>query len=114
MRNQGIIDKGAALITDLAQGSANAATTITVAADEGEFWVVRWIGYSFDGAITGTPTLAISYGGTDKIIVNISDRRGHIEFNPPLHHQQTLNEALVVTLGAGGAGVSGRLYLGYN
>lgn len=88
--------------------SANTAAVITVPAIEKEFPVVQYVSWSYSGTPTGG-LITIAIGGTTVWSKHITQSGwdGAI-FGSGLYNQaQTENENLVVTLAAGGAGVTG-------
>lgn len=94
--------------------SANAAASVTIAADPDQFWVLDWIAWSYDGTPSGS--LTVSIGGTVVFEVDvITGGQGLLRFDGAeiYNAAQTKNEALVVTLAAGGSGVIGKLQIRY-
>lgn len=93
---------------------ANAASEITVAASPDEFWVLDSVGWSYSGDPTGG-RLVVSIGGETLIDIDItSSGPGLIEFHKPYYKtDETRGEAMVITLHAGGSGVTGRVFCRY-
>lgn len=93
---------------------ANANAVITVAADGDEFWLIDAIGWSYSGAPT-TGRLVATIGATTLVDIDIrASGPGLLEFNKPFYKtDETKNEALVITLHAGGDGVTGKVYCRY-
>lgn len=88
--------------------AADAAATATKAANADQFWVVDWITWSYEG---GTPTgnLIVTLGSTTVLDVDIvAAGPGQLIFDKPLY-VGTKNEALTITLAAGGTGVTGKV-----
>jgi len=97
----------------------NAAATKTVAAGSEDHWVLLWLHVSFDAAPSAAVTLTVAFGGTTIWSVDIAAAGVYtFDFGNGLWHtnangKPTDNEAMVVTLPAGGAGVGGTINLGY-
>lgn len=95
--------------------SANADAVVTVPAKQTEFWVLDWLAWSYSGSPTGGK-VTVSIGGTVLFEVDITDDGPgafHFENAPLYDANETTNQALVVTLAAGGAGVTGKLNIRY-
>lgn len=91
---------------DTAAPAANTAAVLTYAAStDGSSHVIEQITVGYDAAPTGG-SLTITDGGTTVYQVTITGT-GAIELNPNLLGGR--NAAVVITLAAGGVGVSGRL-----
>ena len=91
--------------------SSNTAAIITVAAATLDYHIVDWIGWSYDGVPTGGK-LTITIDGTEVFDLDITtDGPGQFIFPPAGFYDPTRdpNEALVITLAAGGSGVTGKL-----
>lgn len=95
--------------------SANVAAVVTIAADADKFHAISRIDYSYDAAPTGG-NLQVVAGSTTILNVDITSA-GHgyfdLKFPDLLHNAFTKNEAVVVTLAAGGSGVDGKLTVRY-
>lgn len=91
--------------------AANAAATITVAADADQFHALDWVGWSYDATPTGGK-LTVAIGGVTFAEADITSAGpGMLRFDPPLYNsEQTKSEAMVITLAAAGAGVTGKVY----
>jgi len=87
--------------------AANAAATVTLGATAGQSWTIAGIYWSYNA----TPTsgqLNFTIGGVTSFTEYITDRGpGFFPFTPPI--QATAGTAVVVTLTAGGAAVTGSL-----
>jgi hypothetical protein len=94
--------------------AANAAAVITVDASPDEFWVIDSIGWSYSNTPTGGRLVA-AIGGTVLIDTDIgTGGPGLIELSKPFYKtDETRNEALVITLHAGGGSVVGKVYCRY-
>ena len=89
---------------------------VTIAAAINEKWVIRDIGYSYDaapGADDGMLTIE-SPSGTILYEVDIGAQAGpgHINFFHGLQPTAE-NQAVIVTLNAGGSGIMGKLNVNY-
>lgn len=115
MKNESIVDPCAAGTWETDTSTANAAAVITIAAGADDFWVLDAIGFSYSaGSPAGSITVAI--GGTTLFTLNITGTTDQfLDFsNCPIYKAaRTKNEALVVTLAAGGASVIGKLNIRY-
>lgn len=96
-----------------AQPAANTAATVTLAAvansagGEGRRWSIGGIAWSYDATPSGG-SISITNGGTKAFDLDITSAGpGSITFGEPLKADP--NAAVVVTLAAGGAGVTGKL-----
>lgn len=104
------------------QPAANTAAVVNIAADAQEYWVIDSIEWSYDAAPTGG-NLLVTIGGTTVFSVDITAAGpGHFDWsNAPRYTtgtgagggKPTLNEAVVVTLAAGGASVTGKVNVRY-
>lgn len=95
--------------------SADAAASITVAADPDNFWVLDWVAWSYSGDPTGGKC-TVTIGGATVFEVDVtSGGPGLLNFDKhELYNQlQTKNQPLVVTLAAGGGSVVGKLQIRY-
>lgn len=91
--------------------AANTDAVVTIAAAAGERWVLDRIDWSYDGTPTGR--LTIAFGGTTILDIDIiAGGPGNLEFLGGLNNE-TKNEACVITLAAGGLGVTGKLFVHY-
>jgi hypothetical protein len=93
----------------LAPGTDTAAVA-TQAADAEQFWCIDWIRWSYSAAPTGGKvTVAVGGVTIDEFDVTAGGP-GIMRYDPPLYvPEQTLNQAVVVTLAAAGAGITGKL-----
>lgn len=91
--------------------AANTAAVVTIASDSAELWVLEAIDFSYDGTPSGG-SITITSGGTtiykQAITASGAYRR---EFDYGL--KSNLGEEVVITLAAGGAGVTGTLFVQY-
>lgn len=90
--------------------ASNADAAVTQDADVAQFWVVDWVYCSYAGG-TVTGKLTITIGGATVFETDITSTGPHqFLFDPPLYNPaETKNQALVITLGAGGSGVTGKV-----
>ncbi len=99
--------------------AANTAAVVTVAADADHFWVLDSIHFGYDGLPAAAKTLVVTIDGTAKLTVYVPadiDTAGPHEILFPRGFYigpKNKNEALVVTLLAGGAGISGSVNITY-
>jgi hypothetical protein len=92
-----------------ADGADNAAAVITVAADANHCWGVMSLEWSYSDDPTGA-TLKIEAGGTKIWEVQITKGGpGQFQFKRPKHRGGAKNQELVITLSAGGAGITSDL-----
>lgn len=92
--------------------AANTAAVITIAASEKEAWSLKGIEWSYDGTPTGG-RLTVAIDGTTYLDLDITTGGpGQLEF-PEGFSRSTKNEEVVITLAAGGAGVTGKLTTQY-
>lgn len=94
--------------------ASNTAAVITYAADASYKHTIGGVAWSYDAAPTGG-SLTITSNGSTIFKVNITAAGpGFIPFNPPLQNA-AVNQALVITLAAGGSGITGIVNaLGYH
>ena len=95
--------------------AGNAACTLTVAADPDNFWVLDWIAWSYSGDPTGGKC-TVSIGGVNVFEVDVTSGGPgllHFDQHELYNASQTKNEALQVTLAAGGGSVVGKLQIRY-
>jgi len=115
MRTESSIDPGSRALfsSDLAPG-ANTAAVTTIAVDAEQFWVLDYVRWSYDGVPTGGKvTVAIDGTTVDEFDITASGP-GILHYYPGLYAEdQDKNETLVVTLAAGGVGVTGKLMIRY-
>jgi hypothetical protein len=96
-----------------ATAAANAAVASTIAAAANQAWVITRIQVSFTAAPAAAAALTVSFGGVNKFDIDLS-AAGPYDFQFPSGlHGKTQNQAMVVTLAAGGAGVIGTINYGY-
>lgn len=97
------------IIKDITESSDTAAVA-TKAAGPGQFWVVDWVTWSYIG---GDPTggkVTIAINGTTVWEQDISSKGpGHFDFSKAPVYTGVKNQALTVTLAAGGSGVTGKV-----
>lgn len=89
--------------------SSNTAAVVTLAAETSLCHVVTGVHFSYDDDPTNG-SLVITHGGGSTVkysLIITSKGAGPLSFNPPLKFP--VGDAVVVTLAAGGSGVSGRL-----
>ena len=90
--------------------ASNTAAVVTKAAPgAGLFNVIGGVYWSYDGAPTGGSLKIEDVSGTIVLEVDITaDGPGFLPFSPPIRNAAA-NTALIVTLAAGGSGVTGKL-----
>lgn len=99
------------LLTDLHLPAANAAATKTVAAVAGKRHVIHQIAWSYDATPTGGNLKIENGSGTTLFSFDIiTGGPGVINFNPK---KCSVNTAMIVTLAAGGSGVTGKVNFDY-
>ncbi len=86
---------------------ANTDAVVTFAASANKAWSITSISWSYDGSPTGG-NLTVAVGGVTKFQVDIT-AAGPGFFGLGLGIGGEKNQAVVFTLAAGGAGVSGKL-----
>ena len=100
--------------TDLLKG-ANLPCECSQDANADNFWVLDYVAWSYSGNPTGGKC-TVQIGGTTVFEVDVTSA-GHGFINFEQHGlynaAQTKNEALVVTLAAGGGSVVGKLQIRY-
>ena len=92
---------------DVNTPASNTNAVVTYAAVPGVGHLISGIAWSYSG---GTPTgsLIITDGGNTVFSIDIASAgAGFVTFNPSL--KTTAGNAMVITLGAGGSGVTGKL-----
>lgn len=92
--------------------TADTAAVVTVAADAAQEWVVTSVHWSYTAAPTGG-SLTIALDGDDFVIDISLTGASYYEFPSGLR-VGSKNTALVVTLAAGGGGISGKLCVVYS
>lgn len=99
-------DLAAKITTETSTSSANAATSITKAADANEVHALHSIACSFSASPTGA-TVSVSVGGSTVFSMYVVGTELLVDLDKPIYGSK--NEALVVTLSAGGSGITGKL-----
>jgi len=120
MESQSVIDGHATPAFSDSQGADDTAVAITIAADADNFWVLQKIIWSYDGDPTGG-SITVTIGGTTVDYFDItSGGPGFMDYSIAgngmtglYNTSRTKNEALVVTLAAGGGTVEGSLTIRY-
>lgn len=98
------------LAADVHAPSSNTAAVVTYPADPGSAHVLRQAAWSYSGAPTAGNLKVEDGSGVTVFSVDVTaGGPGYVQFEPPL--AGTPGKAMVVTLAAGGAGVSGKLSL---
>lgn len=93
--------------------SANGAAAITIAADADEAWILDHVSYSYNAAPTAGK-LTISFGGTTEFELDITAAGPEVlHFGPQGLSAGNRNEAVVITLAAAGAAVTGKVAAQY-
>lgn len=96
---------------DLDTPADNVAAVVTIAASALEKHVIEDIWWSYDDDPTGGE-VKIEYGGVEKYSVLVTNKGpGHIQMNG--FHNDTKNEACVITVMAGGANIACTLNVQY-
>ena len=91
------------------QPSANTAAVVTLAADSEQCHVITSITFGYNATPT-SGSVVVTAGGTTIFSVPVAAAgAGQIHFPYGLHNDAALNEAVVVTLAAAGASVTGRI-----
>jgi hypothetical protein len=85
--------------------AANTAAVITLTAQTDKRWVIHGISWSYSGAPTGG-RLSITFGGVTEFDIDIASS-GVGETSAFL--SGGINQAVVITLAAGGVGITGKL-----
>lgn len=86
--------------------AANAAATITLTGVANRRWVVATLGWSYDAAPTGGSLKIEAPSGTTEWVQSVT-AAGPGTFNPL--YVAPANTDVVLTLAAGGAGISGKV-----
>ena len=100
--------------TDLQKGT-DTPCECSEPANADNFWVLDWVAWSYSGAPTGGKC-TVSIGGVNVFEVDVTSGGPgllHFDQHELYNAAQTKNEALVVTLAAGGSGVTGKLQIRY-
>lgn len=94
---------------DIHAPSSNTAAVVTYAAATDKQHVITGIAWSYDGAPTGGNLKIEDVSGTTVFSIDITAAGpGVIYFNPP-KSAAAKNTALIITLAAGGSGVTGKV-----
>ena len=94
--------------TDVDEPAANTAAVITYVANATERHTIGGVAWSYDDDPTGGNLTIEDGAGTTIFSMDIVTKgAGFVPFDPP--KQGTVNTALVLTLAAGGAGITGKL-----
>lgn len=92
--------------------ASNTAAVVTIAANAEHLWALRKIVWSYDATPTGG-SVKVEIGGIEVLDHDISQSGpGYIPLEDGLSSDNK-NESLVVTLAAGGSGVTGKLTILY-
>ena len=89
--------------------TANTAAVITVAAAAGEIHVLESLEWSTDGTPTNCRLTAVVDGNTIVDVYITAAGPGQLHFPRGRYFPGSVNKAMVITLSAAGAGVSGSL-----
>lgn len=92
--------------------AANTAAVVTLAAVAGQRHRITAIAYSYTAAPAGG-TLTVVDGATPLIDIDVTSSGEVWAVLPPGGLVGTANTAMTITLTAGGAGISGKLSVGY-
>ena len=118
MRKGHSINKDALRINKRDASGTDEAAVVTVAADANAYWAVRRIDYSWAVAAGQVETLTIAFGGTTVWEVDIDATAigpGYIDFQDnPIHNAMAANEALTVTMSAGGGSSTSKVNVVYS
>lgn len=112
MRNLAV---DAETLTSYNEGSADAASAVTIAASETQVWVLELVIVTFDG--NPASELNITINAVEKIAIDLTTVGPHTftfgegRANPGLHGRK--NQAIVVTATAPGSGVSANVFVKY-
>jgi hypothetical protein len=94
--------------SDAAAPSSNAAAVVTYSAVVGQAHVVSAVGWSYSGTPTGGNIKIEDGSGNTVLSLDVTTGgAGVLKFDP--YKRGTTNTALIVTLAAGGSGVSGKV-----
>ena len=107
VRSAGVYDTG--VTGDVHAPASNTAAIVTYNADATNKHCISGVAYSYDVLPTAGKNLKIEDGaGTVIFSIDIvSAKNGEIYFNPP--KIGSLNTNLIITLAAGGAGITGKV-----
>ena len=100
--------------------AANADAVCTIDANPNQTWVLDWIAWSYDIALVAAETLVVTINAATVFTLDIPIEAVDTVQPPQFIHfpnglyKPGKNQALVVTLSAGGAGCSGSLNIGYH
>lgn len=92
--------------------AANTAAVVTIAAVAGQRHRITGLGYSYSASPTGG-NLLITDGGTTIVDIDVTSSWEVWAMLPPGGIECGTNSAVVVTLAAGGAGISGKVNVAY-
>lgn len=95
-------------VDDVDEPAANTDAVITYPAEAGKCHCISGIAFSYDGIPTAGGVKVEDGSGNTVFSMGVTDRgAGPCPF--PLPKKGTVNTAMIITLAAGGAGVTGRL-----
>ena len=117
MRKGHSINKDALRINKRDASGTDEAAVVTVAADANAYWAVRRIDYSWAVAAAAVDTLTLAFGGTTVWEVEIAAASGpdYIDFKDnPINNAMAANEALTVTMSAGGGSSTSKVNVVYS
>jgi hypothetical protein len=87
--------------------AANTPAVATLAADPAAGWTVAGVRWSYDG-VPAAGSITVASGGVTETYYVTAAGPGFLPFDPPLLFPA--NQAVTVTLAAGGSGVKGTVY----
>ena len=91
------------------QPAANTAAIVTLAADSEQCHVITSITFGYNATPTAGSVVVTAGGVTIFSVPVVAAGPGQIQFPYGLHNDSALNEAVVITLAAAGASVTGRI-----
>lgn len=98
-----------AIAADVAAPASNTAAVVTYAASAAKKHYLHAIRWSYDGAPTGGNLKVADVAGNNVLNLDITAAGpGELLFHAPIV-SAAVNTAMIVTLAAGGAGISGKL-----
>lgn len=92
--------------------AAGAAATVTIAADADQYWIIDSVHFGYNDETTAVEGLSIAFGGSTKFALPIqiaaataSQKAFYEVIFPRGLYTGTVNEAVVVSLTAGGGAI---------
>lgn len=95
--------------------TTNTAAVVTKTAVSGQYHVIRGVAFSYSATPTGGNLKIEDVSGTTVFSVDIADATPRVITFPVPIRSAAVNTAMIVTLAAGGGGISGKVnVLGYS